>query len=354
MTSTAEKKKKEHKKKSLLVLLLYVATAFFMSWLLLVLMLTFFFTPEEIKESPLLNKVYSLANFEMNAEKELSSTPKLLDETNGLNGVDEPEISVEPLDRDEFNPAMDDLLTDSDFDQERFDAIFENMKSPIISERELSHSTFGRDVIYIYHSHSRESFLPYMNDTHKPEDAYHSQANITYVGEMLRRGLEKRGVGAAVDATDIVQELSGRGLDFNSSYTVSGERVRAASAENKDLEIFLDIHRDSLRKDSTTLEVNGKSYARLLFIVGTGHESYERNLLFAEGLDSLLAAKYPSLSKGISKKDSSQGNGVYNQDISPNAVIVEVGGVDNTLEEIHRTTEALADVLSDYYFHRSR
>ncbi|WP_335695512.1 stage II sporulation protein P [Sporosarcina ureae] len=32
-----------------------------------------------------------------------------------------------------------------------------------------------------------------------------------------------------------------------------------------------------------------------------------------------------------------------------NAVIVEIGGVDNTLEELNRTTEALADVLSDYY-----
>ena len=43
---------------------------------------------------------------------------------------------------------------------------------------------------------------------------------------------------------------------------------------------------------------------------------------------------------------------MYDQDISPKAVIVEIGGVDNTLDEMQRTTEALADVLSDYYFHR--
>ncbi|WP_318615809.1 hypothetical protein [Sporosarcina sp. YIM B06819] len=34
--------------------------------------------------------------------------------------------------------------------------------------------------------------------------------------------------------------------------------------------------------------------------------------------------------------------------------IVEIGGVDNTLDDIQRTTEALAVVLSDYYFHREQ
>jgi stage II sporulation protein P len=107
-----------------------------------------------------------------------------------------------------------------------------------------------------------------------------------------------------------------------------------------------------LRKDSTTIEINEEDYAHLLFVVGTGHEDFERNLSFEEGLDRKLSKQFPGLSKGILQKDSSQGNGVYNQDVSPNSVIVEIGGVDNTVEELHRTTEALADVISDYYWHR--
>ena len=351
--------KKDKKEKALLIILLDIATILFVIWLLIVLFLTFFFSREEIKENSLLDKMDFISDFKMDKLKGLSSISnsfgKINDSSDGtFNGIEESKILLEQPDRDEFKPAMKDLLKDRSFDRESFDAIFENMKSPKIIPKDSLHSTFGKDVIYIYHSHSRESFLPYFKDTDKPEDAYHSKANITFVGEMLGKALEKRGVGTKVDSTDIVQELSLKGLDFNSSYKLSGERVRSARAENKDLEIFLDIHRDSLRKDSTTKEINGENFARLLFVVGTGHEKYESNLLFTEGLDKLLATHYPGLSKGILKKDSSQGNGVYNQDVSPNSVIVEIGGVDNTLEELNRTTEALADVLSDYYWHREK
>ncbi|KAA0965311.1 stage II sporulation protein P [Sporosarcina sp. ANT_H38] len=346
MFPTAEKNKKENKKKTILLFLLYVATTLFMIWLLLVLFLTFFFKPDERKEKSLLDTLFSIADFE------IDSIVNSLDEKDGSSiGMGEPGSSIERLNRDDFKPAMNDLLKDRVFDQARFDAVFQNMKSPIMTEKDPVHSTFGRDVIYIYHSHSRESFLPYLNETDKPEEAFHSRANITFVGELLGRALENRGVGTEVDSTDIVQELDFRGLDYGSSYALSGERVRAARIENKDLEIFLDVHRDSLRKESTTLVVDGKGFARLLFVVGTGHANYESNLLFTEGLNDLLTAKNPGLSKGIIKKDSSQGNGVYNQDVSPNAVIVEIGGVDNTIEEIRRTSEALADVLSDYYWH---
>ncbi|WP_338657000.1 stage II sporulation protein P (plasmid) [Sporosarcina psychrophila] len=359
MFPTLNEYNKKNKKEKALLILLYIATILFVIWLLTVLFLTFFFSREEIKENSLLDKMYFISDFKMGSLKDLPDIPNLLgkinDSSDGIfNGIKEPEIRLDQPDRDEFKPAMKDLLKDRSFDRESFDAIFENMKSPKTIPKDSLHSTFGKDVIYIYHSHSRESFLPYFKDTDKPEDAYHSKANITLVGEMLGRALEKRGVGTKVDSTDIVQELDMRGLDFNSSYKLSGERVRSARAENKDLEIFLDVHRDSLRKDSTTVEMNGEGYARLLFVVGTGHESYAKNLSFTEGIHQLLATQYPGLSKGIMTKDSSQGNGVYNQDISPSSVIVEIGGVDNTIEELHRTTEALADVLSDYYWHSEK
>ncbi|MER2172723.1 MAG: stage II sporulation protein P, partial [Psychrobacillus psychrodurans] len=85
----------------------------------------------------------------------------------------------------------------------------------------------------------------------------------------------------------------------------------------------------------------------------TGHAEYEKNLQFANNLHTLLEKRYPALSKGILKKSSSQGNGVYNQDLAPNSLIIEIGGVDNTVEELHRTTEALAEVLSDYYWEKN-
>lgn len=250
---------------------------------------------------------------------------------------------------DEFQPPMrtfiDEKELSSDFNEELFDAISSG------TNIDTGHSTFDKDVIYIYQSHSREAFLPYLKNVDEPEEAFHSKANVTLVGKMLGKALKRRGIGTTVNSSDIVQELDSRGMDYGSSYLVSGEQVKAAIQDNPNLEIFIDIHRDSLRKDSTTVNVNGSDYARLLFIVGTGHKEFEKNLSFAKELQLQLETQYPNLSKGILEKDKSQGNGVYNQNLAANAIIVEIGGVDNTVEELYLSVEALADVLSDNYWH---
>ncbi len=41
---------------------------------------------------------------------------------------------------------------------------------------------------------------------------------------------------------------------------------------------------------------------------------------------------------------------MYNQDLSTHSIIIEVGGVDNTMEEMYRTTDALAEVIAEYYW----
>lgn len=335
-------------KKRLLLILLYTATLLFVIWLVTLFLLLFFSSSDSTEGHKVLDKLYEITDLEIGS---LKITNRFLEEDRV--GI-ELEGKLEEVERDKMEPTMKELLKERSFDIERFDAIFENMKRAKIPSKDPTHSTFGKDVVYIYHTHSRESYLPYFKDTNKPEEAYQPTTNITVVGKMLGKALERRGVGTKVDPTDIVKELSLKGLDFNSSYKISGDRVRSALAKNKDLEIFLDLHRDSVRKDSSTKEINGMKFAEIVFVVGTGHEKYTENLQFAEGLDNLLSIQYPGLSKGIITKGTSQGNGVYNQDISPSAVIIEIGGVDNTLEEINRTTEAFATVFSDYYWHRKK
>jgi len=344
-----DKNRTKEKKSTLRRILLYLAILLFIFWLLTVSWMKFFYDPQEDEENAFVDKIYSLYNSD--------STNSLSDKLDGIT-TETPNLDVHKKtnlhleDRDEFEPTMDSFLNERELSIKNIDALFENMKSP--KEISASHSTFGKEVLYIYHTHSRESFLPYLKNTKKPEEAYHSIANITLVGELLGRALERRGVGTIVDSTDIVQELEARDLKYNSSYNVSGDLARSAQRDNKDLEIFIDVHRDSLSSDSTTIEMNGLNYARLLFVIGTGHKDFEKNLTFAKELQTILDTQYLGLSKGIIEKGSNQGNGVYNQDISPNSIILEIGGVDNTVEELHRSTEIFADVLSEYYFHEEK
>ncbi len=43
--------------------------------------------------------------------------------------------------------------------------------------------------------------------------------------------------------------------------------IETAMTENRDLTYFIDLHRDSLRKDNTTIKINNKSYAKVVFVL---------------------------------------------------------------------------------------
>lgn len=342
------------KRKRRRVSLLYLAILLLTLWLIVCLALGFLFIKGSANDNPGLNSLDSKSLSVKDKSKFYFELLKSSDEA-AVSSDTFPSIEADSEalltspSRDEFRPTMENLFKERDLSKENIEKLFTNIKS--IKELNPMHSTFGKEVVYIYHSHSREAFLPYLKNVNKPEEAYHSEVNITLVGKMFEEALERRGLGTTVDTTDIVQELDRRGLNYGSSYPVSGELLQSAQKKNKDLEIFLDVHRDSLRRDSTTVEMAGEDHARLLFVVGTGHKNFEKNLAFTEGLQNQLASQYPGLSKGILKKDGSQGNGIYNQNLSPKSVIVEIGGVDNTAGELSRTVEALAEVLSDYYWH---
>ncbi|MCY8659911.1 stage II sporulation protein P, partial [Bacillus spizizenii] len=53
---------------------------------------------------------------------------------------------------------------------------------------------------------------------------------------------------------------------------------------------------------------------------------------------------------GVFSKGSPGDNGVYNQDLTDRALLLEFGGVDNNLEELQHAANAAADVFSEMYW----
>jgi stage II sporulation protein P len=212
-------------------------------------------------------------------------------------------------------------------------------------------STGDRKAVYIYFTHTRESYLPYLKGVNDPNKAYHSQVNVTKIGDHLKSSLEKRGIGTTVDKTDVMANLNKKGLGFGKAYQESRPVVEAAMAGDRNLQYFIDIHRDGYRKDKTTIQLNGKSYAKLAFVIGGENANYEKNLALAKELHNLLDKKYgKGLSRGVIEKKGASTNGKFNQDLSQNALLIEFGGVDNTFEELNRSADALADVFSEFYW----
>ncbi|WML40619.1 stage II sporulation protein P [Neobacillus sp. OS1-2] len=211
-------------------------------------------------------------------------------------------------------------------------------------------TTGDRKVVYVYFTHNRESFLPYLKGVTDPNSASHSQINVTKIGDQLKTSLEDRGIGTFIDKTDVQANLIKKGLKYPRSYQESGSLVQEAIASNRDLQYLIDIHRDSQRKDHTTTTINGKSYAKLAFIIGGRNPNHEKNEELARDLHVLLEKKYKGLSRGVFVKNEPGSNSVYNQNLSDKAILIEFGGVDNTFEELNRSADALADVFSEYYW----
>lgn len=243
----------------------------------------------------------------------------------------------------ESNPPLEEVLRDRE-------AVLKETEEEEQEEVESEQTTGDRKVVFIYNTHNRESFLPHLPNESNPDAAMHGEINITKVSGRLAESLEKRGIGTQVDETDFGQVLNDRGMKYHQSYEVSRDVVAEAVAGNKEIQYVFDIHRDALRRDKTTTTIEGKDYAQVLFVIGTGHPDYEENLKIATELHALIEEAYPGMSRGVFQKDGSRGNGVYNQDMVDNALLIEFGGVDNTMEELYRSADALAEVFSDYYW----
>lgn len=207
-------------------------------------------------------------------------------------------------------------------------------------------STEGRKVIFIYHSHNRESWYPELKSDIK--DPNSDKINVTLVGKRLAKQLESLGVGSTHSSKDYPSTI--QGYNWNYSYKYSLNTVREALASNKQLKFFFDIHRDSQRRKKTTATIKSKDYAQVYFIIGHRNPNWRENEDFANQIHEQLEKDYPGLSRGVWGKSAANGNGEYNQSIAPDSVLIEIGGVDNTLEESYRTADLLAKVIAQIYW----
>jgi len=200
-------------------------------------------------------------------------------------------------------------------------------------------------LVYIYQTHNKESFAT-ESKTNEPSEAFHENKNISLVGERLSESLKKKNINSIHDKTNIMGILKERGLSFTKSYEVSRNVINTALEKNKSIKMVFDIHRGAEKRSDTTINLNGKDYPTVAFIVSRSSSNFEENFKNAELLHNKLELKYPGLSKGVIVKNNPNQN-TYNQDLLDNSVLLEIGGFENTLEEEYRTADILAEIISD-------
>ncbi len=221
---------------------------------------------------------------------------------------------------------------------------------PEISEPGLSQTSTGggpgtAPLVGIYHTHARESFLPDLPEVrnkNKVEEAFTTdlKRSVVAVGDELAAKLRSQYGIAAVHSPTIHDQESSLG-----AYTRSEQTAKKMLADNPSIKILLDIHRDSALRKETTVKVNRVDTAKVLMVVGTDktlpHPNWKQNYAFAVQMTAVLEGLFPGISRGIMTKTER-----YNQHLLPQAMLVEVGGPENSLEEVKRTADDLAAVIA--------
>lgn len=198
-----------------------------------------------------------------------------------------------------------------------------------------------KPIIYLYNTHQTEEY-----ETTTVLD-YSIKPTVMISDYILEEIFNENDLGVYVEETSIKEILNNNNWNYSYSYLASRKLLEQRKKEIPSLKYFIDLHRDSLTKDKTTVIINNKQYAKLLFVIGQDHNNYLENLKFTEKINNKLNEKYPTLSKGIYQKGGVGVNGIYNQDFSNYTILLEVGGYQNTPVEVLNSLIAFSECFME-------
>lgn len=196
--------------------------------------------------------------------------------------------------------------------------------------------------IYIYNTHD--------NETYKENNSFNIKSNVITASYMLKDALKKFEIESIVEEDKVSNYLKDK--SYSESYKISRRFLENAVLKNGSYEYFIDIHRDSVKKEHTQVTIDNKEYAKIMFVLGLENKNYNENKQLVTKMNNYLNEFYPGLSRGIYEKSGKGVNGVYNQDFHKNTMLIEIGGVDSNLNSVFNSTEIIAkclyDVIGDY------
>lgn len=193
-------------------------------------------------------------------------------------------------------------------------------------------------LVYIYNTHQKEEYIG--NDITP-------QPTVLTAAYYLKEKLENLNIPTLVEETNIGDILKNNNWNYNESYKASRINLEKIKNENPSIKIFIDLHRDALPKNLSTVTINNKEYAKILFVIGKEHNNYQKNLEFTTSLNNIIEEKYPTLTKGILQKEGPGVNGIYNQDLKENIILMEVGAQENIIDEVTNTLDIISEIIKE-------
>jgi len=207
--------------------------------------------------------------------------------------------------------------------------------------------------VLIYHTHSREAYEQDPEDPYQMEEPWRCDDpdyTVERVGQELSELLNQKGIPTFHDTTEHEQG------DFGTSYTRSLKTLKKDMEQYPSLKVFIDLHRNGYddappAEKEETVTINGEKAARFFVLIGTGEgyttsfkdkPDWEENFKLAKQITAASDQLYPGLAKKVCIR-----SGRYNQHVSTNAILIEVGSNYTTMKEALVTARLLSDILAE-------
>lgn len=190
----------------------------------------------------------------------------------------------------------------------------------------------GKKLICMYSTHSDESYEPSDGTSSKKQDA-----GIYDVGEALKKNLEEKGIEVKYSEQTHLPHDAGA---YRRSRQTAEELLKMQPAA------LLDLHRDGIPDpDEYTKEIDGEKATKVRLLVGRSNPNADANRAFAKEIKAAADKKYPGMIKDIFI-----GKGNYNQELYPQALLLEFGTHTISKDRAIASTQFIADVLDDVLF----
>ncbi|HPF20250.1 MAG TPA: stage II sporulation protein P [Syntrophomonas sp.] len=187
-------------------------------------------------------------------------------------------------------------------------------------------SKAANNKIAVYHTHSDESYVP-----SDGKESINGNGGIYDVGEAFVKQLQAQGF-------KVVYNKNNHNPHDINAYNRS--RKTASTLLKEMPAAIIDVHRDATPPGEYQANVKGQDVTKIKLVVGRSNPNSQTNLQFAKQLKAAMDKVSPGLSEGIFI-----GKGDYNQDLSPRAMLIEVGAHTNSKEEAEKGVKLFAQSL---------
>lgn len=181
-------------------------------------------------------------------------------------------------------------------------------------------------TIAVYHTHSDESYIP-----EDGKESIRGDGGIYDVGESLVKKLKEQGFNV---------EYSENRHDPHDANAYHRSRKTAVSLIKSQPDAIIDVHRDAVPADVYQANVEGEEVTKVKLVIGRQNPNMKTNMEFAKKIKAVMDEKKPGLSNGIYV-----GKGDYNQELSPHAILIEVGAHTNSKKDAEEGAMLFAETL---------